>query len=137
MRVANALIVDEIRDRPDGSVDLVGLREDLYFDTLPVILERLTLFIELEVGQSDRGASHKIEIRISGPDGVLIAAAPIKFTLPVNFPRPLAPLDPTLFDTTFKAFGPHALDIFVGGDFSRRVFLTVLPREDETTGEPA
>ena len=134
MRVANALIVDEIRDRPDGSVDLIGLREDLYFDSVPVILERLTLFIELEIGSGDRGASHKIELRISGPDGGLIAAAPIKFTLPAGFPRPLAPLDPTLFDTTFREFGPHALDIFVGETHSRRVFLTVLPRDPAAEG---
>ena len=132
MRVANALIVDEIRDRPDGSVDLIGLREDLYFDTVPVILERLTLFIELEVGPSDRGQAHKLELRVSGPDGQPIAMAPIKFTLPAHFPRPVAPLDPTLFDTTFRAFGPHALDIFVNGEQSRRVFLTVLPRDPET-----
>ena len=141
MRVANALVVDEIRDRPDdGSVDLIGLREDLYFDDVPVVLEQLTLFIELEIGPNDRGTSHKIDIKISGPDGELISAAPIKFSLPADFPRPFAPLDPTLFDTTFKAFGPHALDIFVGGVHSRRLFLTVLPREagdGEAAGETA
>ena len=128
MRVANALVVDEIRDRADGSVDLIGLREDLYFDEVPVVLEQLTLFVEMEVGTSDRGAAHKINIKISGPDGETIVSAPIKFTLPPDFPRPFAPLDPTLFDTTFKQFGPHAVDIFVDETHSRRLFLTVLPR---------
>ena len=53
MRILTALVVDEIRETEEGRVDLLGLREDLHFDTLPVVLERMTLFLEFEVAPED------------------------------------------------------------------------------------
>lgn len=133
MMLYSALIVDEIRERDDGSVDLIGLREDLYFDELPVVLERLTLFLETGLETADLGVRHQIDLRIVDPAGQTLVATPVRFTLPPEYPRPTAPLDPTLFEITFRQFGPHAVEIGIGGSLVRRIPLNVLPNiiEDE------
>ena len=129
MRLLTALIVDEIRETEDGRVDLLGLREDLYFDAVPVLLERMTLFLELEVSPEDRGRRHALGFQLSGDDDRVLKEVPIQFSIPPDYPRPTAPLDPTLFELPFERFGPHYLDIFVGGTHARRLYLTVRPRE--------
>lgn len=128
MRVANALVVDEIRDQEDGSVDLIGLREDLFFDEVPVILERLTLFVELELALDDRGKRHQLELRLADDTGKVLMSSALRFTLPPDHPRPIAPLDPTLFEVPFERFGLHFLDILLNGEHARRLVLSVQQR---------
>lgn len=130
MQIVTALIVDEIRDseHEDGRVDLIGLRENLYFDELPVILERLTLFIEMQVGPNDRGRRHGLGFRLSDHADKVLKEVPVNFALPENFPRMTAPLDPTLFELPFERYGPHYLDLFLDGEHQRRLYLNILPR---------
>jgi hypothetical protein len=129
MRLTNALIVDEIRDTESGTVDLIGLREDLYFDALPVVLERLTLFLELQIAPDDRGIKQSLLFRLSDPNGKLLKEVPLSFTIPDGYNRPVAPLDPTLFEIPFEQWGWHFLDIFTTTEHARRLYLNVLPRD--------
>ncbi|GAB4461285.1 MAG: hypothetical protein OHK0029_26380 [Armatimonadaceae bacterium] len=134
MRVLNALVIDEIRDREDGGIDLIGLREDLYFDAVPVILEALSLFVELEVAPADRGKRHTLEFRLIEADtGRTMHTASLQFMVPPDHPRPLAPLDPTLFELPFESFGAHFVELHVNSELHRRVYLNILPRT--TAGE--
>jgi len=130
MRVNSALVVDEIRMHDDGRVDLIGLREDLYFDVVPVILQSLSLFVEMEITPDDRGKKHVIEIRLGNDDGKEAQATPIKFDIPADYDRPIAHLDPTLFEVTFHRFGPHYLDILCDGVPARRLFLNIALRDE-------
>lgn len=130
MQIVTALVVDEIRDsaHEEGRVDLIGLREDLYFDELPVILERMTLFIEVQLSADDRGRRHGLGFRLTDHVDKTLKEIPINFTIPENFPRMTAPLDPTLFELTFERYGPHYLDLFLDGEHQRRIYLNILPR---------
>jgi hypothetical protein len=134
LRVLNALIVDLIQQQDDGRVDLLGLREDYYFDAVPVMLNSMTLFIELEVSAEDRGKNHALLFRLIDETGTALKEFPLRFTLPPDHPRPVAPLDPTLFEVPFAQFGMHFLDILVDGEHSRRLFLHVLPRDFPEAG---
>ena len=49
--------------------------------------------------------------------------------MPPDYPRPVAALDPTLFEVPFHQFGPHFADILINGEHARRLYLSVLPRE--------
>lgn len=130
MRVLNALVVDEIRDRDDGGIDLIGLREDLYFDAVPVMLEALTLFVEVAIFPEDRGKSHTLEFRlVEAETGRVAKEIPLKFAIPLDHQRPTAPLDPTLFELPFERFGTHFLDIITDGEEDRRIILSIFPRE--------
>lgn len=136
MRVLTALPVDEIKDHEDGRVDLLGLREDWFFDQVPVLLERLTVFVELEIAPADRGRKHTLVFQVAEEGGKVLKAVPVSFGIPPDYPRPIAPLDPTLFEIPFERFGPHALDIFIGNDgppydHARRVYLSIQPREND------
>ncbi|MBC8103726.1 MAG: hypothetical protein H7Z41_14220 [Cytophagales bacterium] len=130
MHVNSALVVDEIRLHDDGHVDLIGLREDLYFDQVPVILQSLSLFVELEITPEDRGGKHVLELRLLDHDGRVAQATPIKFDIPKNYDRPTAHVDPTLFEVTFHQFGPHYLDLIADGVLARRLFLNVQQRDE-------
>lgn len=130
MRVVNALMVDEIRDREDGGVDLIGLREDLYFDAVPVILQTLTLFVEVGLTPEDRGRNHTLEFRlVEGATERVMRTASLRFTIAPNHPRPTAPLDPTLFELPFERFGPYYLEIWSNGEPDRRLMIQALQRE--------
>lgn len=130
MRVLNALVVDEIQDRDDGGINLIGLREDLFFDAMPVILEALTLFVEVAIFPEDRGKPHSLEFRfIEAETGRVTKEIPLKFSIPLDHMRPTAPLDPTLFEIPFERFGAHFLDIMVDGEHDRRIVLNIFPRE--------
>ena len=130
MRVNAALVVDEIRMHDDGRVDLLGLREELYFDAVPVILQSLSLFVEMEITPEDHGRKHVLELRLSDEDGRVSQATPIRFDIPPGYDRSTAHLDPTLFEVTFHRFGRHYLDLIADGVPDRRLYLTALPRED-------
>jgi hypothetical protein len=133
LHVSSALVVDEIRENEQGGVDLLGLREELYFDTLPVLLERLTLFLDLVVAPADRGARHAIDLSVIDPNGTVLKSIPIRFTLPADYPRPTAPLDPTLFEVPFQQFGPHTVEIQLGETTVRRLPLFILQRDSGVT----
>lgn len=130
MRVNSALVVDEIRLQDDGRVDLLGLREDLYFDAVPVILQSLSLFVELEIAAEDRGRKHVLELRLIDEDGRVSQATPVSFEIPFDYDRPIAHMDPTLFEVTFHRFGPHYLDLIADGVPARRIYLSALPRDE-------
>jgi hypothetical protein len=132
LRVVTALVIDDIKQHDDGRVDLLGLREDYYFDAVPVLLTSLSLFMELEVGPEDRGKRHHLLFRLIDETGRAIKEFPVPFTMPPDYPRPIAPIDPTLFEIPFERFGPHYLDILVDGEHSRRLFLSILPRDTPT-----
>jgi len=89
----------------------------------------MTLFVELEVSPEDRGRRHALGFRLSDDDDRVLKEVPIQFSVPPDYPRPTAPLDPTLFELPFERFGPYYLDIFVAGAHARRLYLTVRPRE--------
>lgn len=133
MRIASALLVDEIRKHSDGRVDLLGLFEDLYLDAVPATLESVQAYLELEFDAEDRGQRHELELQLLGPDG-RPGQAPwtIRFAVPAEsaFPRGGAPLDLSLFALTFRAFGPHLLEIRHRGATLRRLPLYVSQRHE-------
>jgi hypothetical protein len=129
LHVNSALVVDEIKIHDDGQVDLLGLREDLYFDQVPVILQSLSLFVELEITPEDRGVKHVLELRLIDHDGKVAQATPIKFDIPANYERPTAHVDPTLFEVTFNRFGPYYLDLITDNVLARRLYLSVRKRD--------
>ena len=130
MRVTAALVVDEIRMQEEsGTVDLLGLREDLYFDSVPVVLQSLSLFVELEIAPEDHGRKHVLELRLIDEDGRIAHTTPIRFDIPQGYPKPVAHLDPTLFEVTFHRFGPHYLDLIANGALDRRVYVNVHRRD--------
>ncbi len=133
MEVINALWVDEIRKRPDGGVDLLGVFEDLYLDEIPVTLENLSLYVEVTFGPGDRGQRQTLQLHLTDETGQS-AQEPshIRFGAPPldDYPRPSAPLDLALFEVTFRRFGAYQLDITVNGEPARRVYLYVHSRAD-------
>lgn len=131
MEVTSALLVDQIVKHPDGRVDLLGLFEDVYVESVPVAIESLTLFVDLEVGPGDKGRPHQMELRLVDAAGGPAAPTPLRvgFDLPADYPRSTAQLDLDFPDATFRAFGEHIIEIVLDGDVKRRVHLYLHSRE--------
>jgi hypothetical protein len=129
--ILNALFVDEIKKHPDGRVDLLGLFEDIYLPQMPVTVENLQVFVDLELVEADKGKSHQIEMRLVNVTTQEPIQPPtrIKFALPptAEFPRHTAQLDLALFEITFHAYGEYALELWADDTFARRLPLRVLP----------
>ena len=128
MEVISALLVDEIKKHPDGRVDLLGLFEDIYVESVPFILDNLSLFVDLEIGPEDRGRRHAMEVHLLDEDGAPVQPARvIKFDMPGadDYPRSTAQLDLIFPNVTFRRFGVHHLDIVFDGRRARRVYLSV------------
>lgn len=136
MQILNALVVDEIREDAEGVTSLVGLRDTLHFEQVPVILERLLMYLEVEIAPEDRGQPHILALRLSSADGKMLKAVPIKFGVPDDYDIPTAPLDPAIFEIKFEQFGLHVIDIFhstadiPAPEHVRRVYLNVLPHDE-------
>lgn len=129
MTILNAHLIDDIRKHPDGRVDLIGLFEDLYLDALPVLLENLSLFVDLHLDPEDRGAARELELRVLGPDLAVVQTSQIKFTVPPidAYPRDTAQLDLALFEIPFHHYGPYRIDIASQGARLRSIPFRVLP----------
>jgi hypothetical protein len=128
LRLTSALVVDEVKKHPNGQVDLLGLFEDLYFDTLPITLDSLSLFLDIELSSEDRGKKHELIFILIGPeDQPLGEPWQIKFTVPseAEYDRSSVQLDPTLFSLTFQKFGNYAIQIQHNSVVLRRLPLYV------------
>lgn len=132
MTVTAALLVDEIRKHDDGRVDLIGLFEDIYLPELPVTLESLQIFVDLEIDDSDRGERCELELRVIDPDGApLQDPSRIRFPVPTRaqYPRASAQLDLALFQVPFRRTGPHEIQVRVAGNLVRRIPLHVMVQD--------
>lgn len=133
MQITSALFVDEIRKHDDGRVDLLGLFEDIYFEQVPVTLESLSLFVDMEITSADAGRPHVLELRLSAPSGELVQPpTKVRFAIPPEdaLSRPTAQLDLSLFQLTFRQYGPHFLEILADDVPARRLYLGIQPRDD-------
>ena len=132
MEVTAALLVDEVKRHPDGRVDLLGLFEDIYVESVPFLLDNLSLFLDLEIGPEDKGKPHVLEVRLLGEDGAPVHPARIiRFDVPAGdqYPRSTAQLDLIFPNVPFARFGVHYLDVLLDGRGARRVYLNIEPRE--------
>lgn len=124
MTISCALFVDGVRQSESG-LDLCGLSEGFGFPTLPVTLEKMPLFLNLELEPGDRGQSCRLEFHLLSPSGQALDSPNwLDFTLPSDDDAVTAKLLPTL-DLTFHVFGVHTLEIRRDSTVLQRLQLTV------------
>lgn len=110
MTISCAVFVDGVRQGESG-IDLCGLSEGFGFPSLPVILEKMPLFLNLELDDDDRGKACRLEFHLLSPKGQALDSPNwLDFTLPTDEETVTAKLLPTL-DLTFHSFGIHTLEI--------------------------
>jgi hypothetical protein len=132
MIVLNALLVDEIRKHPAGQVDLVGVYEDIYLESIPATIENIQLFLDLGLDDSDRGEKHQITLHLlmHQTQEAIITPLQIRFDVPsaAQFSRDTAQLDLAFFNVTFPAWGRFEIVVFLDDTEQRRLPLYVLSR---------
>lgn len=132
MTVTTALLVDEIRKHDDGRVDLLGLYEDIYLPELPVTLESLQVFVDLDIDDADRGRRCELDLVVVDPNGApLQEPSRIRFPVPTyaQYPRSSAQLDLAVFQIPFRLAGPHEIQVRVAGTVVRRIPLHVMVQD--------
>ena len=128
MEVTAALLVDEVKKHEDGRVDLLGLFEDIYVESVPFRLDNLSLFLDLEIAPEDKGRKHVLEVRLLDAVGNQVQPAQIiRFDVPDadDYPRSTAQLDLIFPNVPFLRFGIHHLDVILDGKRARRVYLSI------------
>ena len=131
MTVLNALLIDSMVRHPDGRVDLVGLFEDIHFPSLPSTYESLSLFVDLQFAEPERGERKAVDLVLRSPDGGEAHRTTVKFEIPTlaQYPRDTAQLDLTLFHPTFTHYGNHCIEIREQETMLQRIPLRVLALE--------
>ena len=100
-------------------------RRALVFPSLPVTLEKMPLFLNLELEDEDRGKACRLEFHLLSPNlQALDSPNWLDFTLPSDDEAVTAKLLPTL-DLTFHTFGIHTLEIRHEGAVLQRLRLTI------------
>ncbi|WP_394794760.1 DUF6941 family protein [Armatimonas sp.] len=124
MTISCAVFVDGVRQGENG-IDLCGLSEGFGFPGLPVTLEKMPLFLNLELDDADRGKSCRLEFHLLAPNGQALDSPNwLDFTLPADEDAVTAKLLPTL-DLTFHKFGTHTLEIRREDTLLQRLQLTI------------
>lgn len=124
MTISMAAFVDSVRQRDDGGLDLCGLTEGFGFPSVPVTLEEVPLFLNLELDESDRGAHCKLAFHLLTPSGQQVDSENrLEFTLPSD-DVPTAKLLPAL-SLSFHHFGTHTLEIRRDDAVLQRLHLTI------------
>ena len=124
MIISCAVFVDGVRQGESG-IDLCGLSEGFGFPSLPVTLEKMPLFLNLELDAADRGKACRLEFHLLSPNGQALDSPNwLDFTLPTEEDTVTAKLLPTL-DLTFHSFGIHTLEIRHEGKVLQRLRLMI------------
>ena len=124
MTISCAVFVDGVRQGENG-IDLCGLSEGFGFPSLPVTLEKMPLFLNLELEEADRGKSCRLEFHLLSPGGQALDSPNwLDFTLPTDDEAVTAKLLPTL-DLTFHNFGIHTLEIRHEENILQHLQLTI------------
>ena len=124
MTISCAVFVDGVRQGESG-IDLCGLSEGFGFPNLPVTLEKMPLFLNLELENTDRGKACRLEFHLLSPSGQALDSPNwLDFTLPSDDDAVTAKLLPTL-DLTFHNFGVHTLEIRHEEILLQRLRLTI------------
>ena len=127
MTISCAVFVDGVR-QTDNGLDLCGLSEGFGFPSLPVTLEKMPLFLNLELDDDDRGRACRLEFHLLSPTGQALDSPNwLDVTLPAEEETVTAKLLPTL-DLTFHGFGVHTLEIRDRGALLQRLRLTITPQ---------
>jgi hypothetical protein len=122
--ISCAVFVDGVRQGENG-IDLCGLSEGFGFPGLPVTLEKMPLFLNLELDEADRGKACRLEFHLLSPNGLALDSPNwLDFTLPTDDEAVTAKLLPTL-DLTFHSFGIHTLEIRHDETTLQRLQLTI------------
>lgn len=123
MTISTALFVDSVRQRDDGGLDLCGLSEGFGFPSVPVTLEQVPIFLNLELDPDDYGKHVRLAFHLFAPTGGQFAPEnTLEFTLPTDVCT--AKLLPAM-NLTFHHFGIHTLEIRLGETLLQRLHLTI------------
>jgi hypothetical protein len=130
MNLLNAHLVDEIRKHPSGQVDLIGLYEDIYLETVPSILENIQIFLDLGLENNDKGQKHTVDVSLTHHSTEIGKPLRVNFSVPnaLDFPRNTAQLDLAFFDVAFPSYGEYAIEVRIDGVLQRLLPLFVLPQ---------
>lgn len=127
MQIVTALTVEAVRQNPGGRVDLIGLFEDIYTESVPVTAG-FRLFLDFELTDADVDRQHEMEIEIrDAEDRPIQRATTISFHVPFQLiqQRTTAQLDLDFPEILFHRFGPHRVHIRVDGVPARQLHLSV------------
>lgn len=123
MTISTALFVDSVRQRDDGGLDLCGLSEGFGFPSVPVTLEQVPIFLNLELDPDDYAKPVRLAFHLLAPSGGQFSPEnTLEFTLPTD--TPTAKLLPAM-NLTFHHFGIHTLEIRLGETLLQRLHLTI------------
>ena len=129
MELLTAVLAHEAKISEVGTVDLLGLFEDVYTDEMPLTLPHFCVFLDMEFVPADLGQSHIIGFRLlDGGGRPVCPPVGVQIDAPRHDPKPRKVMHHTqnFHDTVFRSAGTHHLDVVYRGQTLRRLHLNIL-----------
>lgn len=127
MELTLALIAEEVRDRPDGRFDVLGVFKELSAPGFPAVQERMTALFIMEWGVGEAG-TQEFRADLTAASGQRIVTIEGETEVPhrdAGMPAAQTRLALPLEQIVFPHAGRYHFDIVAGGDVHRACSLFV------------
>lgn len=126
VRVQFALLADYASVTTEGKLDITGLFNAIYADSLPAVHLQMRLVLEYVIEPGDPGTRKQVVARFLDPDGIELFRVEVEEPLPAH-----AQIGPTraqvleLTDVRFTKYGDHHFSISIDGQERATIPLRV------------
>ncbi len=128
MEVMLAVAARGLSAHEDGTMDIVGVFDEIVTSETPCIVERMILIVSFSADMSEVGFERTMNIPLLAADGEVLGE--IQDTFEVPGPRRSG--SPSFFNRAypianihFSSVGPYAFSILIGDDLKRTVPLYI------------
>lgn len=128
MEVMLAVAAQGLNAHEDGTMDILGVFDEITTSDVPCLVERMTLIVSFSADISEVGIDRTVSVRLLAADGDTIGVFQDTFEVPI----PRRSGSPSIFNRAypianinFPDVGPYAFSILVGDDLKRTVPLYI------------
>jgi hypothetical protein len=136
MEVSLAVLADYANISREGKLNILGIFNTVSVQTFPGGLQQCFLVVRLVADVEEKGTQHRVQFRLTDPDGKWLTEASTELQLAAEGPPGSPEIDlilPGVPLLQFEREGPHELRIFLDGAEQRAIKVTAT-RFPGTTG---
>jgi len=132
MELRLALVCDDVRERPDGRLDVIGILDEFHAPGFPAVQQRMTVLFVMEWEADEEGAQ-VFRADLVGPDETRVLTIEGGTEVPARLARATPPRTRLILpieNVIFPRPGPYRFDLIAGGDTHRACTLHLHARPD-------
>jgi hypothetical protein len=129
MEVSLAVLADYANISQEGKLNILGIFNTVSVQSFPGGLQQCFLVVRLVADVEEKGTQHRIQFRLTDPDGKWLTEASAELQVPGEGPPGAPEIDlilPGVPLLRFEREGPHELKIFLDETEQRAIKVTAV-----------